>query len=122
MKDLNNIIPANSGWDLQSANSISDSDKIAGGGIFSWSRPRVPADSAVTGFRLSSLAAVAENGGRPGRFVRDPMHEAASPQKFFPISQIGSPIFAYLIRDKLILTRAHYQDTPAHYKETCSDH
>ena len=34
MQDLNNHIPANSGWDLQSANSISDSGKIAGAGYF----------------------------------------------------------------------------------------
>ena len=34
MQDLNNHIPANSGWDLQSANSISDSGKIAGYGYF----------------------------------------------------------------------------------------
>jgi len=37
MKDLNNMIPANSGWDLQSANSISDSGKIAGAGYFNGS-------------------------------------------------------------------------------------
>ena len=31
--DLNLLIPANSGWDLQGANSISNNGKIAGAGI-----------------------------------------------------------------------------------------
>jgi probable HAF family extracellular repeat protein len=34
MVDLNTLIPANSGWDLQSASSINDSGKIVGSGIF----------------------------------------------------------------------------------------
>jgi probable HAF family extracellular repeat protein len=31
--DLNQLIPANSGWDLQGANAISNNGKIAGAGI-----------------------------------------------------------------------------------------
>ncbi len=31
--DLNNLIPANSGWDLQSANAIATNGKIVGAGL-----------------------------------------------------------------------------------------
>jgi len=34
MQDLNNLIPANSGWDLQSANGIGNNGRIVGTGMF----------------------------------------------------------------------------------------
>jgi probable HAF family extracellular repeat protein len=34
LRDLNSLIPANSGWDLQTANSINDDGTIVGTGVF----------------------------------------------------------------------------------------
>src|SRR5215471_17503653 len=49
MVDLNKLIPATSGWDLQVAFGISNAGTICGCGPFQWRSPRVCSVSAVSG-------------------------------------------------------------------------
>jgi probable HAF family extracellular repeat protein len=45
MQDLNDLIPANSGWTLQYANAINDSGQITGPGDDQWESPCLPPDA-----------------------------------------------------------------------------